>query len=155
MRGRTKAMGAVVAGFAAIVGLAGCGGGSSEDDDPTHVSLTEVTPSAFAVQTYEDQPASSPALHIGISGNVKALNGQTVYAITETPLAFFHGTHELTSNSSPPSVDVILHSDPADRPAPGVYEHQVKLYACLDTACSRMLRNSPLTVHYTVTVLAR
>ncbi len=136
--------------------LTACGGGSAPAEDPTQVRLDGATPATFSVSTFEDQPAASPTLTVALGGPVQALQGETVYAITEAPQALFRGSHTLTLHTgTAPTAEIVLHSRADDRPTPGVYENELKLYACLDTACQRMLRNAPLTIHYTVTVLAR
>ncbi len=135
---------ATIALFAAILGVAGCGSGGSEDDEPA----VTFTPETLTHEYGYAQPTSFGA--IVYATHPKDFQNKTIYAYVID-----------TQGVITPQVIVVLQDEksakvtftPAAKLAVGVHQGSFQIRLCKDQQCNSELRGSPVSVPYKLTVL--
>ncbi len=139
----------------ASLAITSCGGGSSPSTPasppPAAVSLTNIAPKNLAIEQYEGGAIPSVVISSTITGDVKSLNGKTVYVIAEVPDPLFGTTPQVSVHPSGDPACLVLNGIPVSTPK--VYSNNMKISVCHDAACSTHFGNSPFTIPYIVSVL--
>ncbi len=146
-----------LAGFLTLL-LTSCGGGGgSSNPSPSTpppsavVSLTNIAPKSLTIEQYEGTPTPTVIVSSTIAGDIKSLNGKTVYVIAEVPDPLFGTSPQVSVHPSGDPACIALNG--LVLPTPKVYSNNMKISVCLDAACSSQFGNSPITIPYTVSVL--
>ena len=153
--------GARLAAMAAVLMLAGCGGGGGggggseppKADPASAVRLTNVRATGTTQRVYEGRPLEQLVLTADVTGDLNALGGQPIYVVVEEPSQLFRRDPLLAI--SPNGIDnrvTLMTGDTAGRA--GSYKAPLRLFVCLDPACTRPINGSPVAVAFSVDVLA-
>lgn len=83
-------------------------------------------------------------------GDLTLLEGKTLYLLVEDPEQFYSGPGTVRFDAASRLFYLTLKSNALSRIGP--YKGQLRLFACLNAACTEQLQGSPFSVPYDVTV---
>lgn len=139
---------------ALMVLLAACGGGGgggSPQGDA--LRLTNIQATGNVQRAFEGpQALGGVVITADVSGDLAALNGQTVYVIVEDSDALFEAAPRVSISSNGIGNMIELFGRPLTGRT-GSYRNPLRLNVCLDAACQRPFAGSPYLVSMQVDVL--
>lgn len=143
--------------IAVLVSACGGGGSSSANNDGgadaeifSGISVSVSSPLSVSVSAYSGVRFFTN-ITVSYLGDENLLAGKTLYALIVMPDPIFEANPAIVINIPSKSASISLTSK-TDVP-PGRYMGTMKLYACLDAACSVQLQNSPLSLPYDIEVM--
>jgi hypothetical protein len=124
---------------------------TSTNYSTVNLSVATSFPTTLQADLYEGTALQDVYLAGTATGDLSVLNGRVLHVVVVDPDGLFQDNPEAWINTTPtPGVFVWLHGRPLS--TPGSYRGTLKVYACLDSACTVRLGNTPIRIPYEVRV---
>ncbi|MFO1245950.1 MAG: hypothetical protein U1E71_12320 [Ramlibacter sp.] len=107
------------------------------------------SPARVDATLYLGDSMTTTFLNGSATGNIASLAGRTLYIVVVDPHSLFQATPSVFLSGS--SVNVTLSG--RTQAVAGLKEGVLKIYVCVDSACTTQLGGSPLSLPYSVSVL--
>ena len=130
----------------------GPGGSGSVGSPAGAVTVGAPTPAKVSATKVVGDTMDSVKLTGAVTGDVESLQNKSVTVMIEDPSQLFQGTGYLTLVRTATGFSYELDLPANQLKTSGHLAGNLRVFACLDTACKQPLAGTPLTVPYDVTV---